>query len=218
MSLISTPTNDIYCHDGILLQNLTLEHAHRVGTDAWGRAKEQPVLISVAVSFKQPFSTAANNDALDSSTMHYGQLAKALRGLPRSKNGETVEEFACRIQDGINTLAGKSDLLEVTQVEIRLPKASLLGQGVSFIRAFQPVNSGQSKITRSLLLDSVTVPVLVGVNANERARKQPLLFHVFVTSVKAGSADTFADFEARLVEVCKIAHVEYTEHGAVDAV
>lgn len=195
-----------WCHDGILLQHLNLQHAQHVGTDAWGRAKEQPILLSVAVSFKKPFSSAASNDALDDSTIHYGQLAKSLRGLSASTTWETLESFAARLQDRMTVLAGSQDLLESCRVLIHLPKASLLGKGVNFLRLADFSKPGETAITQMIHLDAINVPVLVGVNANERARKQPLLFHLYITSVTGNSAEKYADLEARLVEVSIYSH------------
>ncbi|KAJ2903827.1 hypothetical protein MKZ38_009303 [Zalerion maritima] len=70
--LIPPPSSQVH------LRNLraTTIHAH----DAWNRSrKPQPLLISISIGLSQPFSTSsAPGDVVDSSTVHYGHLAKGV--------------------------------------------------------------------------------------------------------------------------------------------
>lgn len=67
----------------IRVQNL--QTSLKVGVDAWGRTgKLQPVFISAAVSLRENFDTAATEDHVDQSTIHYGILSKEILKVAKS--------------------------------------------------------------------------------------------------------------------------------------
>lgn len=129
-----------------------LQTVTRAASDAWGRPdKPQPLLISVEVSFAQPFAAAAAVDRLGPDTVHYGTLSKAvlarleasasstsiktLRGLlddvwfgltGQTVSGVQLGSPACLLAPAL--AAGRIRFLAVT---LTLPKASLLGSAVS---------------------------------------------------------------------------------------
>jgi len=75
-------------HSVIRVTNL--QTTAKVGTDAWGiSGKIQPVLISVSVSLRHPFSTASKKDSVDESTLHYGKLSKAILEAARTFKGDS---------------------------------------------------------------------------------------------------------------------------------
>jgi len=187
--------------DVIELKDLALQHSQHAGTDAWGRQKDQSVLISVRLVLRQTFESAAASDVLDGSTLHYGLLAKRIRAVKAAERWETLEDFAKRIEASLLGQAYKADLLDSCSIEVKLPKASLLGDCVIFC-----YNVKGHKSATYIYLRSVNVPVLVGVNANERARKQPLLFHLWVGPLQSGCSDRYAGLETRLVEVGSATH------------
>lgn len=56
-----------------------LQSVMTAGKDPWGRAARlQPVLLSSEVSFSRPFETASVQDAVNTETVHYGNLSKTL--------------------------------------------------------------------------------------------------------------------------------------------
>ena len=193
-----------WCHDGIEIKNLSLQNPQKIGTDAWGRQKEQPLLVSVAVSFRDSFDSAATIDALDGSTMHYGLLAKSIRGLKTSEKWESLQDFATRIHQAIKCGASGQDLIEACQVEVRLPKASLLGSGVSYYQSVHHSKTLQSRVNRVLYLDSINIPVLIGVNSNERTAKQPLILQLWVSGLGISSTDKYAALERQLYDVSEV--------------
>jgi len=94
---------------------------------------------------------------------------------------------------------------------IHMPKASLLGSGVSLTTkaCFKDAGSleGEEKqnplrsYARSLRLHSLHVPTLIGVNPNEREAKQMVLVDVEIDRFDA-SEDIHAELEQIVVEVC----------------
>ena len=83
-------------HGKISVRNL--QAIIRIGRDAWGReGKLQPVLISATVSLRKPFEYASVQDTVNSSTVHYGVLSKAIL--------EAVQHF--HDKGGASTKEGK---------------------------------------------------------------------------------------------------------------
>lgn len=83
----------------------------------------------------------------------------------------------------------------------RLPKASLLGSGVSFTLSVAP---GGGKYATALAVEGVRVPVLVGVNENERGARQVVEVTVTVegvVGVGGKGGDWFARLEGVVVDV-----------------
>jgi len=191
-----------WCKNGIDLRGLQLEHNHRVACDAWSRQREQPLTVSVRVSFRQPFTTAAANDALDDGTLHYGHLAKRLRAIKAASEWECLQGLSDRIHDTVCEPTKAAQLLQSCEVELHLPKASLLGKGITFTSRRSYVDQTLAVVRQNMLqLSSVNIATIVGVNSNEREHKQPLLFDVWVYNLPRNKTDVYTVLEDLLVKV-----------------
>lgn len=189
-----------WCNDGVSVRNLQLQAPPHHALDAWGREKEQPVLLSVYLSFKSAFDSAAENDALDASTMHYGILAKALRGMKPDQSWGNLSQLSQLVHKTISDMLPGPDLLESLAVEITMPKASLLGDAVVFHRHYA------SDSTQSMLhLVDVCLPTLIGVNSNEREAKQKLIINAWVGGLDDQDCNTYTKLEQTLTQVCNSA-------------
>jgi hypothetical protein len=84
------------------------------------------------------------------------------------------------------------------EITIMLPKASLLGAGVSFKGAFgyDEKHEGLSGYSMTLTLHELRVPTLIGVNPNERLAKQ-----MVVATVEMDRYDRMVDAYCRLEEL-----------------
>lgn len=188
--------------------------------DAWNRPhKLQPLLLSASVWFQHPFPTTSAADALSTTdTVHYGNLAKALLAAlsltSPEERGMWIGGLVCDILfPGLTgeTLSGTGeggklvDLrgggIRYLSLTARLPKASLLGSGVSFTLSVAP---GGGKYATALAVEGVRVPVLVGVNENERGARQVVEVTVTVegvVGVGGEGGDWFARLEGVVVDV-----------------
>lgn len=196
-------------------------------SDAWGRkctSAPQPCLISAEVHFKQPFGTAAANDQLGADTVHYGNLSKAILErmkrftVPRETNGDSDSNFtlAYVLHDLWVGLTGWAHFGSVKEEEkpfldiatirflsltVTLPKASLLGEGVSmtcsqFFKNGPGEKMRENLISASLKIHGLKVPTLVGVNPHERKAKQ-----FVTTSVSVERYFRMDDYYPELEEV-----------------
>ena len=147
-----------WCSDGLEVCRLSLQHAQHAGVDGWGRRKEQPLLVSLRLSLRNPFTSAAAKDSLDESTMHYGLLAKRLRSVHPASDWESIEALAGRIHDAACNPTHAPQLLQACEVEIHLPKATLLGQEVSYVSRRRFANDGsEPRLDLALHLKAVTI-------------------------------------------------------------
>ncbi|KAI1468652.1 Dihydroneopterin aldolase-domain-containing protein [Daldinia caldariorum] len=244
-----------------------------IGRDAWGRSgKLQPVLLSSEVSFAVPFavseSSSANTDKLDSGTVHYGNLSKALLGSlellgqgnaadPDSKAGTAASAVAAtgyeaevatprtadvmellwvrmtgRVVDGSRVALPLDQLpflhaarLRSLSLTVELPKASLLGAGVSLtttasFREDLPKEQEKEKgdtnqnplqsYSRTLRIHGLHIPTLIGVNPNERKAKQMLVVDVEIDKFDVAE-DIHTELEAIVVEAIESSSFETLE-------
>ncbi|KAF2151437.1 hypothetical protein K461DRAFT_314281 [Myriangium duriaei CBS 260.36] len=188
-------------HDGISVHNLILQHSQRVAKDAWSRAKEQPLLVTVHLGLRTSFTTAAAADSLDSSTVNYGSLSKKIRDVRPAEKWESLDDLTSRIYQAVTQLASPKSL-ESSVVQLGLPKASLLGSEVVFTQHRQHlIGLALPRLRRELSLRKVSIPVIIGINPHERQQKQPLVFSVALIDVPASVADDFTTVENHLVQL-----------------
>lgn len=205
---------------------------HRSGHDAWNRpGKQQPCLISVEVGFLSEFDTAASTDRLGADTLHYGMLSKAVLGCVSAVEAEekdviglegekgvvhvlkavwmdlTALELDGRPRDAGWMRQGKAvvDLRRVRflSVTVALPKASLLGEGVSLTASavFDAGGSGTMEArAMALEITRLRVPTLVGVNDNERLAKQFVIVTVTLEGL-VREQDFYTHIERDVVQV-----------------
>ncbi|KAG9240744.1 Dihydroneopterin aldolase-domain-containing protein [Calycina marina] len=193
-------------HSTIRVRNL--QCSVKVGTDAWGRSgKLQPVLISVAVDLRHGFGSSGVEDKVDASTIHYGVLSKGVLevvekfGSSAANTKEITEQttlvglwntifsaltgIVLDRQQKVQSFAADAlvdpQVVRSVEIKIMLPKASLIGNGVSLCGAVL-LGEGEEVVleqTRGLQLHGLRIPTLIGVNANERLAKQ-----IVIASIK----------------------------------
>ncbi|KAH8603074.1 Dihydroneopterin aldolase-domain-containing protein [Bisporella sp. PMI_857] len=216
-----------------------LQTSVRVGTDAWGReGKLQPVLVSVACFLKAPFLA---EDVVNERTIHYGTLSKTileatgsfekhvLRNI-QSKNGTLMLlwEHVLGHLGGWFLVGRKTvlafnktllaELAERIDMEITLPKASLIGSGISISGSLVINKDGlvdyQSRVLR---LRDLRIPTLIGVNPNERLAKQIIVAGIDIDYWWA-EADLYAQLEqivVKTIEESSFETLEALEHHLI---
>ncbi|KAF2010584.1 hypothetical protein BU24DRAFT_427697 [Aaosphaeria arxii CBS 175.79] len=181
--------------DKICVQNLQV--TAKAGKDVWGREKLQPALISVALSLARPFDSAAQADSLDTSTVHYGILSKDIRSaIEGNARHLSTQDFAAQIWGQVQETAGKTNLAG-TEVDVFYPKATLFGDGAGLV--YSTLNGEWT--SKVAYLRNIRIPCLIGVNPNERERKQPVVVNLQVENPPDSMGDAFRPLEDILVEV-----------------
>ena len=219
-----------------------LQTSSKVSKDAWGRSGIlQPLLISASVSLHSHFQSASSVDKVDTSTIHYGTLSKAIV--------QAVEEFNKGIfytrpddfdrQDNLRTLIDQIVLFLTTydlegrvataivskeplllaekvksiELQIKLPKAALSGGGVSLktIVYYEPQSQCPTGHSLALKLHDLSIPTIIGVNAFERLAKQIVVANIEIDEWDL-RLDTFNELEQIVVKVPAPPLFSYPRH------
>jgi dihydroneopterin aldolase len=185
------------CTDKILVQNLAV--TVNAGTDVWGRRKKQRALISVTVTLGNHFSSASSTDTVDESTVHYGTLSKAIQGRIQDDSLEwmSTADLSIAIAGIVRTAAGSAPIFAI-ETDACYVKGSMFGDGAGHQASIITATGIYSNV---LYLKNVRVPCLIGVNANERLQKQPIVINLWVDCVPASRVDDYAALETALVQV-----------------
>ncbi|KAJ0340736.1 hypothetical protein COL922a_003111 [Colletotrichum nupharicola] len=208
-----------------------LQGTIQAGTDAWGREnKSQPVRVSAELSMASPFDAASSSDRVSDDTVHYGLLAKAIlsslgginkkaqsAGKPshirlRDAVGQIWADLTGLSLDGqcvpaeegsVGFLRDRLSLVRFMNLNVTMPKASLLGSAVSLSASavFSPQGGTSPVDVRSscLRLHDLRVPTLIGVNDNERLARQILAADVEIEQFDV-SEDVYVGIESIVVK------------------
>lgn len=150
-----------------------------IAPNIWLEAKEQPALASVSLWLRNDFTSAASQDALDDSTVHYGELSKRVRAACSNEEGQRSALNA--IFQAAEHMARKpkpeGDKFVAKRIAARLalPKASAFGEGLSMseVRLYSEKGERTGGF-RTFVCKDLRVPTLIGVNAYERKGRQPV--------------------------------------------
>ena len=170
------PPGDDHGQASINIRRLQCPHPI-IAPNVWGLPKEQPAYLDVHVNLKHAFRTAASADALDGSTIHYGQLAKRIR--EACAPSLDALDVLSRAQDNVDMMGydtSMSPITSSTRIELILPKASMYSEELRLSMWYDLDNlrltegSGVVCEFRDLRFMG-----LIGVNDYERTAKQPII-------------------------------------------
>lgn len=191
--------------DTVSLSSLNL--VARAGHDVWGRTdRAQPLSISVTVASRARFASAAAGDALDGSTVHYGHLSKnILAGMDDAVAGKawlSGPDVASRVSEAVIKTAA-AGAVEGVKMDVRFPKASTLGSGagVEWTLLYKEGGAELTGLARVLYVRDVKVPTLIGVNSNERAKKQMCSISVWIDKISEEAGDGYDVVEDLVLQV-----------------
>ena len=178
----------------------SLKALANAGYDCWGRAKAQPLEISVEVGLQGTISAAAAGDSVNESTIHYGNLSKAIIGkIPQDDEPWQLPDWLARsILIGVREFASHSTIPEYIDVETYYPKNSLTGDGSSLLLSHGPTPDITSVVFH---LRNLRMPALVGVNTHERKAKQSIVINLWLDRLKPHVSDECYKVEQLVVKV-----------------
>lgn len=172
------------------------------GLDCWRRKKEQPVYISLTLTFKGEFFTASTKDVVDQSTVHYGKLGKNITATisEKSKAQEWLSSFdlAVLVEKAAQQTAGDPSLISTYIVDLSYPKGSLYGDRAGY-RYCVAYNADVYAIT--LYLENIRVPILLGVNEYERKKKQIVVANIWLDKIDKDFIDDHIALEETFIKV-----------------
>lgn len=179
-----------------------------LGDDCWGRARAQPVAISVYLHLHPAFlQTAGRTDDVRDS-VHYGHLAKEVARLVRAKSESLQPAFdgpdalIAAVSDAAFALAGEA--AAAVRVVLSVPKMVLLASGFSVDAT--TVKGAPNVVTeKKVVVEDIITPVLIGVNPPERESKQRAIVNItFYEKLEGGVAVNYREIVSKVVKVCRI--------------
>ncbi|KAK0632160.1 hypothetical protein B0T14DRAFT_532674 [Immersiella caudata] len=202
--------------------------------DAWGRHHlQQPLLISAEISFAQPFTSAAQQDTLTAGeTIHYGTLSRAI--LASLKDQYSTQEGTSR-EEGLHKIVDKIWLhltgqrlptgeespnrvcllpaevrtgIRFLSITAKLPKASLLGSGISYAMS---ADFQACLYSKELRLHKLQIPTLIGMNPNERKARQVVIVTVALDKIESIPGDFYTEAEGLIVKTLVESSLETLE-------
>ncbi|KAF2875977.1 hypothetical protein BDV95DRAFT_484538 [Massariosphaeria phaeospora] len=191
--------------DQITVRNL--EATVDAGVDVWGRKRKQRAFITVTLSLTKPFDSAAAADALDHSTVHYGQLSKAIQNHVEQQNSIVGWQSTKDLVRGISECAShiiKATRIRSMETDVCYLKGSMFGDGAGYkigvLFQDDSNNLPESQFYRILYLRNVRIPCIIGVNPNERQQKQPVIINLAIECLQNHRSDDYAKLETVVVE------------------
>jgi dihydroneopterin aldolase len=169
--------------DKVLLRNISLNAT--VGLDAWSRPRLQPILLSVTASLAKPFTSAAQNDKVDSSTLNYGTLSKSIFAFANEQAATPFEpaDYLNAIAQIVLAQVKDPATLHKVEVELFLPKGTKYGEGIGYSEVYDPKKSLDIPRSCEVWLKNVKIPCIIGVNDIERETAQVVVVNLRITEV-----------------------------------
>ncbi|KAL3424859.1 FolB domain-containing protein [Phlyctema vagabunda] len=93
-------------------------------------------------------------------------------------------------------------MVKVLEIKVLLPKASLIGNGVSLTgaAAYDEVSNAATSYSMSLRLHDLRIPTLIGVNDNERLAKQIVIANIEIDRWPRFDVDCYVVLEELTIE------------------
>jgi dihydroneopterin aldolase len=160
-----------------------------IAPNIWHETKEQPALASVSLWLRESFTSAASQDALDDSTVHYGELSKRVRAICERKDvqASALNGMFAIAEHMAHKKPGGNDKFIAKRIAARLtlPKASAFGDelAMSEVRLYDEYGATTSSFA-TFSCKNLRIPTLIGVNAYERKGRQPLVVDFAVDLVE----------------------------------
>lgn len=199
--------------DVVFIDSLLL--STNIGPDWWGRARPQPLTLSVYLYLTPSHLTAAGTSDSVTDTIHYGHLSKALASLAVPAPDQIFSaNGAWHGLSGLSAAAtavalhmGGEAVREVRVVlrsEKMLPLASAL-----VLEEVRPRElSREMKRTVKVEVQELVLPCIIGVNPPEREAKQRVITNITVHEAQLALAEV--DYPGMISMVAK--HVETSSY------
>lgn len=198
-----------YGNDAVSVKNLSM--CLCAAFDIWGRPKPQPAMISVTVGLAQPFSSAASTDTVNASTIHYGQLSKAItREMHNHENDNWLSpsDLIWLVALTVKDVPASPTTISTVEGEISFPKATRYGEGVDMLFYQDYITAS---ICMTLHIKRLHVGALVGVNSHERDMKQMLIVSVWIDRASEGILGNHNELEQLCVKTVEESSYETLE-------
>lgn len=188
--------------DIVLINRLRINS--KIGTDRWGKVREQPIFISIQIEV--PLEACCRSDNVADS-IHYGHLAK---DVTQHVEGSLFSDLG-RVAESVADLVLAMDpKVQAVEVQADAPNQFLLASSLSTqLQRTQGGNAALEVQRDKIRINGLRLGIIIGVNPPERIAKQIVLvditFHAFTWSEQDWNTT-----HATLVEVILFTSFQYS--------
>jgi len=171
--------------DIVFIESLFL--STNIGPDWWGRARSQPVTLSVYLHLMPSHLTAAGTSDSVTDTVHYGHLSKALSALAYPAPFQTFSSNGAWYGlSGLSSAAAGvaldmgGDAVRAVRVVLRSEK--MLPLAGALVLEEVRTRDGMNELPRCVKMEvnELVLPCIIGVNPPEREAKQRVVTNITV--------------------------------------
>ncbi|EMD35007.1 hypothetical protein CERSUDRAFT_116517 [Gelatoporia subvermispora B] len=194
---------DDFTSDVVYISSLSL--SANIGNDWWGRARPQPLSLSLALHMLPAALDSAAVDDDVTASVHYGHLCKdvlALTEAPGAAWGSAAELARDVAHVALRKAAGRAKEVRV-QVHsaklVPLAEEYVLEMSVASPESEEAVASTMAQHKIKVIVKKLVIPVVIGVNPPEREAKQRVITDVVILA--KSTQPHFADYPDVIAKV-----------------
>ena len=178
----------------------SLELAVNIGPDRWGKARLQPIRVSVYLHLYQSYLARIGDSDDVAHSVHYGILSKTVT--------EAVDKAAFSdigdLIDAVNKAAFElaEEAVAAVKVVVDSRQMILLAEGISF-EVITPLGSLCKDLPTTVTVKDLILPIIIGVNAPEREEKQRVVINIIFYEMPRSNARSRVDYHKLTSQIAK---------------
>jgi FolB domain-containing protein len=153
-----------------------IELSANVGPDRWGRARPQPVLVSVYLHLRSSYLVRAGESDHVEDSVHYGHLSKAISNIVEADN--TFSSVGGLVDVATKVafeLAGEAAVAVKVVVDFR--QMLLVADELS-VEVTTPAATSSRDAPARVTVKDMLLTTIIGVNPPERKAKQRVIINI----------------------------------------
>lgn len=178
----------------------SLELSANIGDDRWGKARAQPLLVSIYLHLRTSFLVRAGDSDDVRDSIHYGYLSKVIGEVVESSNDfSSIYNLIHVVTKAAFEQAGEP--AAAVKVVVDLRQMILLASGFS-VEVTTPSGTDSASAPSKVYVKDLVMATIIGVNPPERQAKQRIIINI-VFHEKAGLKAP-VDYRPVVSAICKV--------------
>lgn len=198
MSTSDIPMSSIPQTDIVFVPSLEL--SADIGPDRWGKARPQPIRVSVYLHLHASYLARIGDSDDVTHSVHYGILSKLVAKAVDNTSFSGIGELIDVVNKVAFELAGEA--LAAVKVIVDSRQMILLAEGISFEVMTPPVSLCKDLPTKVTVKDLI-LAIIIGVNAPEREEKQRVVINIIFYEMPRSNAHAPVNYHKLTSQIAK---------------